>query len=212
MRTVNSTATDQPDLCFIDVETTGHRFDYHEIIEGGAIRTSWDGRTELARWHARIRPQYPERATIDALAVNGYNEQTWQPTHASTPDVWQGLSELLNGCVPVAHNPSFDRAFLERAWSLGGIAFERGRQWIGTESLAWPLVVAGHIPSPSLTDICKFLGVPIEPIPHRALSGAETARAVYLAIMKQYSVLFSTHRTLPAHHADAPSLESPEQD
>ncbi|SPF43415.1 hypothetical protein SBA4_3030033 [Candidatus Sulfopaludibacter sp. SbA4] len=94
---------------------------------------------------------------------------------------------FVSGCVPVCHNPSFDRAFITLAAATQGVLdLELDYHWIGTESLAWPLYRAGAIPKLSLGEICRFLGIPPEPAVHGASNGAATCRDVYLRLIDYY--------------------------
>jgi hypothetical protein len=58
--------------------------------------------------------------------------------------------------------------------------------WIGTESLAWPLYRTRHFPKLSLAELCRYLGVPEEPLPHNALNGAHACHRVYAALLARY--------------------------
>jgi len=172
-------------LCFIDVETTGPEFGFHEIIDVAAIRTPPDGRHEVGRWSRRVLPGFPERITDRAREVNGFDPSLWRGSVESTADLWSSFARFVDGCMPVCHNPSFDRSFITLAARATGVLdLGLDYHWIGTESLAWPLVRRGLMPVFSLEGISSRLLGYSEPIPHTALAGAETCRAVYLALMR----------------------------
>lgn len=173
----------QLDLCFLDLETTGALFSFHEVIEAALIRTSPDCKNIIDVVEIRVTPEHPERLTSEAQAVNGFVAENWLPTHASTRAAWEEFYGILQGTVLVAHNASFDRAFLEEALRRSGIASSAPRNWVGTESLAWPFVISGQLASPRLEDICPFLGIPHEPFPHRARGGAKMTYQVYGGLM-----------------------------
>jgi DNA polymerase III epsilon subunit-like protein len=180
------------DLCFLDVETTGPLFGFHEIIEIGAIRTPPGALIEKGRWSKRIRPFHPERLTPAASAVNGYRPEEWVSADESSKDVWTEFTEFVDGCVPVCHNPSFDRAFITLAAAATGVVdLKLDYHWIGTETLAWPLYVRGTIAVMSLDGLCAFVGVPPEPRPHTALAGAEACRRVYAVLLKSRFELYA---------------------
>jgi DNA polymerase-3 subunit alpha (Gram-positive type) len=176
------------DLCFIDIETTGTIPGYHEIIDIGAVRTSPDATYQTGNWQRRIRPKYPERMSEQARVVNGYHPRLWEHAEESSGTLWSGFAGLVKGCVPVCHNPSFDRAFITLAavsfdvWDLG-----TDYHWIGTESLAWPLYKAGVLPSVSLESLCLFFDVGVEPSPHIGLEGARACWRVYTKLMELQS-------------------------
>ena len=177
------------DLCFIDIETTGALFGFHEVIEVAAIRTSSDANRVLGTWHRRIRPEHPERFSAEARRINGYDGQLWVGAQASNEHLWLEFATFVQGCVPVCHNPAFDRAFLALAAIQCGIA-ELGLDyhWIGTESLAWPLYWTGDVQRLSLDCLCTFLGIDAETTPHTALAGARTCMNVYRGLMAKIAI------------------------
>ena len=172
------------DLCFLDVETTGTRFGYHEIIEIAAIRTSPDAAIVRGTWQARVLPRHPERITDTARALNGFTIDGWSGARASDAALWQEFSNFGAGCTPVCHNPSFDRAFITLAAAEAGVAeLALDYHWVGTESIAWPLYAKGCVPRLSLSSLCEVLQVGCESVPHTALGGAEACRRLYTRLM-----------------------------
>ncbi|MBI3303452.1 MAG: 3'-5' exonuclease [Deltaproteobacteria bacterium] len=174
----------EQDLCFLDVETTGSVFGYHEIVDIAAVRTVPDASTILGKWHKRIRPRHPERFSSYARDLNGYTPELWAGAEESTAPLWNEFVTFVKDCVPVCHNPSFDRAFITLAAAEHDI-LELGLDyhWIGTESLAWPLYKQGVLPSLSLESLCTFFEVGVEPRPHTALDGALACWRVYQVLM-----------------------------
>jgi DNA polymerase III alpha subunit (gram-positive type) len=171
------------DLCFLDVDATGPLFGFHEIIDIGAVRTSPDASAIKGRWTEKVRPRHPDRLTAAARGLNGFRDDAWAAASVSSPDLWRKFVEFAEGCVPVCHNPSFDRAFITLAAAGEGVVdLKLDYHWIGTESLAWPLYTCRALPELSLDALCAFLRIPPEPRPHSALAGAETCRRVYGAL------------------------------
>lgn len=173
------------DLCFLDVETTGPVFGWHEIIDLGAVRVSAELLDVQGTWHSKIQPWFPERLTVVAGEINGYSEENWADARESSRALWWSFFEFASGCVPVCHNPSFDRAFVNLASSAVNVT-ELGLDyhWIGTESLAWPLYRKGQLPKLSLEALCEYFGVAPEPKPHTAIGGAMACYKVYCALME----------------------------
>ena len=163
----------EQDLCFLDVETSGSVFGYHDIVDIAAVRTCAGRVKILGKWHKRIRPRHPEGFSPSARELNGYTLELWAGAKGSTPSLWKELVVFVKDCVPVCHNPLFDRAFITLTAAEHDI-LELGLDyhWIGTESLAWPLYKQGVLPSLSLESLCTFFGIGAEPRPHTALSGA----------------------------------------
>ena len=130
----------QKDLCFIDIETTGARIGYHEIIDIGVIRTSASAENIRCKWQQRVAPLFPDRITPVAREINGFSVEKW-PSDPPSRLFWEQFASLVSGAVPVCHNPSFERAFISLAAANQGVLdLGLDRHWIGTESLAWPLV------------------------------------------------------------------------
>lgn len=176
------------DLCFLDIETTGSIFGYHEIIDIAVIRTSARDLSDGNKWVKRIKPQHPERISPEAQMLTTFDERGWQTAETSTEGLWMEFADFVRGGVPVCHNPSFERAFISLTASAHGIAdLGLDYHWIGTESMAWPLYVCGLIPTLSLDALCRFFNVPSEIHPHKALEGARACLRVYIAFMRQFA-------------------------
>ena len=184
---VNSLATYQRDLCFIDLETTGALIGFHEIIDIGVIRTCPKAENVLTEWHRQIAPLYPERITTFARDLNGFSPERWT-TEIPSRELWEEFVTTVSGAVPVCHNPSFERAFIslsaadQRIIDLG-----LDHHWIGTESLAWPLVKSQSLSRFSLESLCVYLGLQPETKPHNSLAGADACLRAYRCLMDIYT-------------------------
>jgi DNA polymerase III epsilon subunit-like protein len=173
------------DLCFIDIEATGTVFGYHEIIDIGVIRTPPGADRIVSKWRRRIRPLYPERVTPKAAEVNGYNAADWDGAENPSKELWREFNEVVRDCVPVCHNPSFERAFIHLAARACGVdELSMNYHWIGTESLAWPIYVDGLLEELSLSGLTRFFDLPAEPQPHRAMGGALACWMVYRKLIE----------------------------
>jgi DNA polymerase III epsilon subunit-like protein len=178
----------QRDLCFIDVETTGAIFGFHEIIEVGAVRMSPDFTVCRGEMTFKLLPRHPERLTADAQRVNGYSLSAWRDAVVDPRKKWDEFASFAAGSIPVCHNPSFDRAFVTLgALEYGVSDLRMDHHWIGTESLGWPLVYSGRIKEFSLNGFCRILGIPAEPEPHKAMEGARTCLMVYRGLMRVFN-------------------------
>ena len=167
-------------LCFIDVETTGSIFGYHEIIDIEVVRTLAGGEEVVNEWRRRVRPMYPDRITPKAATLNGYDPKLWEGAPVSSTELWEEFNHITRGCVAVCHNPSFERAFISIAARQSGVAdLELDYHWIGTESLAWPLYIRGLVGGLSLGELSTYFGLAKEPLPHTAIRGARACLEVY---------------------------------
>lgn len=174
------------DLCFLDTETTGPAFGFHEIIDIAAIRTPPDGGLVRDAWQRRIRPRHPDRITDFARRHIGFKESEWEAESPSSPELWRSFSEFAAGAIPICHNPAFDRAFVELEASRQGVPeLELDYHWIGTETLAWVLFRRREVERINLHKVAEALGLDPEPTPHTAMGGAQSCRAVYLELMRR---------------------------
>ena len=158
------------ELCFIDVETTGLTMGYHEIIDVAVVRTNSLATRVLSEWSQRIQPLRPLTIDPGAQKVNGFTQEEWALEPRPSRDIWKSFSEQVDGAIPIGHNPSFDRGFLELEADKFDIKFPfKGYHWVGTESIAWVLFVRGQIPSLSLRVLGEHFGVEPEDEIHTAL-------------------------------------------
>ena len=167
------------DLCFVDIETTGTIFNYHEIVDIGAIKASPDGEI-IGRFEKKFQPKFPDRITPTAKKINNYNAEDWKGAKPLSIETWNSLIEFWENCIPVCHNPSFERAFITLAalsHQIENIGLDY--HWSGTESLAWQLYMDRKIPKLSLSSIANYFDIESEPYPHTAINGANQCCEVY---------------------------------
>jgi DNA polymerase III epsilon subunit-like protein len=149
------------------------------------VRTAAGGIITKAEWSCRISPRHPERITPIAQKVNGFSEHEWRDASSSNMGLWEKITNMVEGCVPICHNPSFDREFVTLAAHQAGVSdLKFDYHWIGTESLVWPLYLSGTIREYSLRGLCAHFGMPEEPLPHTAIEGARACRMVYCSLLK----------------------------
>ena len=178
-------------LAFIDVETTGLVPGWHEMIDIGIAITHVDG-SVLDTLFLRIQPQYPDRLSEGARAVNAFDAARWQTLGALTPagavDSILAFHRRVAGSKPtlmVAFNSQFDAAFLDHLFRA------RGRSWremyhyfvLDLPSMAWSLGLR-DLRGGLLT---KRLGVPDEPRiaeQHTGITGAMVNVRIYQALMR----------------------------
>ena len=107
----------------IDTETTGTG-NQHEIVEISIIRCS--DKVQMTRF---IKADFPERASLDALAITGKTIEDLRNGIPKEEAVAQ-IEEFFNldnsspecRCI-VAHNASFDQRFLHNLWDRCGKKF-----------------------------------------------------------------------------------------
>ena len=181
-------------MIIVDVEGSGTNYEKHSIVSVGALSLEapeqrfyyecriWDG--------AHIMP--------GALAVNGYTEaeitDTTKATEAELVTAWLEWTQHFGDRTLVGQNVSFDRDMLRAAAARAGHSWDLAYRTIDTHSLCWMHMVKAGIEPPidaqhrrsalHLDAILNYCGIPDEPSPHNALTGAlchaeVTARLLY---------------------------------
>ncbi|MCC6176911.1 MAG: GIY-YIG nuclease family protein [Chloroflexi bacterium] len=157
----------------VDLETTGASAIYDRIIEVGVVRLV--GGEIVDRYEQLIDPRVPippfiTRLTgIDARMVRG------RPDFGAVVSVVQAA---IAGGPLVAHNASFDEAFLRHAFTRAGLRLDRPR--LCTLRLARRLLP--RLPSYRLDALTTYFGLKV-PTRHRALADAEATAGVLLRLL-----------------------------
>ena len=131
----------QQPLAFIDVETTGTDPNKHEIIELAAVIARLkDGElTVTDQMDVKIHPKNINDADPQSLRINGYNEADWLFA-TNLEDAMRNFANITNGAVFVAHNLTFDSAFIDKAFAKTGIENRMHYQKLDTLSIAFSVM------------------------------------------------------------------------
>lgn len=146
-------STNLPDAGFaiIDLETTGLSPKRDRILEIAIVQADHQGRG-MTEWTTRINPQGP----VGATHIHGITQQDVE--HAPTfAEVAPFIIQQLRGRAIVAHNASFDLAFLQNE------LFRAGWDWPEVPFLC-TLKTARNLlppqPKYTLSNCCLCLGIP----------------------------------------------------
>ncbi len=157
----------EEELAFLDLETTGFDPSRDEIIEAAVLIAR--GAEVVERWSTLVRPVRP--IPHETSALTGIDDALV----AGAPPVERALGDLVKavGSRPiVAHNVSFDRAFLEHA--LG--PFRLAGPWV--DSLDVTRIALPRLRSHRLTDLARAFGVSSD-ADHRAADDTEALFRVW---------------------------------
>lgn len=105
-------------ICFVDIETTGHRGQYDRIIEIGIIQTL-DGKI-VNEFQSLINPMRPIPPEITFLTGISAQDLEHAPNFS---ELSNQILMLLKDHVFVAHNVRFDYGFLKHEFYRLGISF-----------------------------------------------------------------------------------------
>jgi DNA polymerase III subunit epsilon len=194
-------------LVSIDTETTGRDAENDRIVEIACV--VWRDGSVVARHCWLVNPERPiPKQAFDVHGI-GDGDVSDKPVFAA---IVTELLDAMRGCVPVAYNAEFDRAFLlaelRRAAVPGdGLppAARKGIEWV--DPLVWARELHKLERSRSLSDVCGRLGIEIGQA-HRATDDAEACVRVLHAftsdtrVPKKYAAFIQEQRRLARLFAD----------
>jgi len=167
-------------MIVLDIETTGLDPRLHSIVEVGAIDFNCPGNVFNARC------QIWEGAEIDlkALEINGLTPKEIQDKSFLTQiDLITGFMnwmENIEDKTIAGQNVDFDIDFINESSARCGLNFSLGKRKVDQHSIVYAHLLKRNI-KPPLKDgfsevnsdfIMKYVGIPSEPKPHRAINGA----------------------------------------
>lgn len=169
-------------MLIVDTECSGLRPERHSIVSIGAF----DFRNPENRFYGECRVWDGAHIMEDALAVNGFSEvEVTDPTKQSEAELIAAFlewSQDLPERTLTGQNVSYDRNMLMAAAERAGLNWNLAYRTIDTHTLCWMHIIkAGNEPpvdaqhrrsSLTLDSILQYCGIPEEPKPHNALTGA----------------------------------------
>ena len=169
-------------MIVVDVEASGTNYDKHSIVSIGALEFENPGN----RYYIECRIWEGAHVMEDALRVNGFTHE--QITDPNKPTEGEVIRDFLFWINPIqdrtlaGQNVSFDRDFLRAAAERAGLNWTLAYRTIDTHSLAWMHMVTHGLTPPinpehrrsalDLDAVLTYCGIPEEPQPHNALTGA----------------------------------------
>jgi DNA polymerase III epsilon subunit-like protein len=175
----------------VDTETSGLDSNKASILSIGAVDTE----DPTAQFYDECRIWDGADVSDEALAVNGFSHQ-----EATDPNK-QTEAELITSFMAwamdragnhtlVAQNVAFDSAFIRAAARRAGIESSFAQRSLDTHTLAWMHMTIHSITPPemnhrsalNLDAVLQYCGIPVEPKPHNALTGALSHAEVFSRI------------------------------
>ena len=169
-------------MLIVDVEASGTEYHKHSIVSIGAVDF---GKPEN-RFYQECRIWEGAHVMEAALAVNGFTEaEITDPNKKSEAEIvteFLEWSQHLSDRTITGQNPSFDRDILKAAAERAGLSWDLAYRTIDTHTLCWMhMIKAGKNPpidpqhrrsALDLDAVLNYCGIPKEPEPHNALTGA----------------------------------------
>lgn len=192
-------------MIVIDIEATGTNHQKHSIVSLGALeleRPENQLYLECRAWEgAHIDPE--------ALAVCGYSEaEVTDPNKMTEEELvrnFLGWAETIIDRTLAGQNVSFDRDYVKGACERAGEPFPFAHRTIDTHTLAFmhmvqrgetpPFDEERHRSALNLDAVLNYCGIPDEPQPHNALTGAKSHAEVISRLLYNTPLLpeFTEH-------------------
>ncbi|PCI28181.1 hypothetical protein COB52_04010 [Candidatus Kaiserbacteria bacterium] len=169
-------------MLILDIEASGTDYEKHSIVSIGAL----DLKNPENRFYEECRIWDGAHIMDGALEVNGFTkEEITDPTKQTEEELIKKFiawSDSLEDKTFGGQNVSFDRDYVRAACERAGLNYTFAYRTIDSHSLAWmhmikrgetPPVDAEHKRSSlNLDEVLNYCGIPEEPHPHNALTGA----------------------------------------
>ena len=171
-------------MIIVDVEASGLDYERDSIVSLGAIDFSDPSR----RLYEECRVWDGAHINDESLAVCGFTRaQVTDPAKQTEADLvhkFAAFAEPAADRTLAGQNVSFDRDMLAHAAGRAGhTAWPFAHRTIDTHTLCWMHMVKRGLVPPvdpehkrsalNLKAVCTYCGIPEEPLPHNALSGAK---------------------------------------
>ncbi len=169
-------------MIIIDIEASGTRYETHSIVSIGALTLE----TPNNRFYVECRIWDGADANDESLAVCGFTrEQINDPKKVPEGEavrMFLEWSQHFGDRTLAGQNVSFDRDFLKAAAEREKLSFDLAHRTFDTHSFCYFHMIKRGLPPPidpehrrsalNLDAILNYCGIPNEPDPHNALTGA----------------------------------------
>ena len=169
-------------MIVLDVEASGTEPTIHSVVSIGALDLS----NPENRFYQECRIWDGAHIMDGALEVNGFTEPEItdpnKPTEAKIVEEFINWSNDFGDRTIAGQNPSFDRDMVRAAAGRAHLNWDFAYRTIDTHTLCYTHIVkADGVPpidaehkrsSLDLNAILNYCGIPKEPTPHNALTGA----------------------------------------
>lgn len=165
----------------VDVEASGTDYQKHSIVSVGAVELE----NPKNRFYGECRVWEGAHIMDEALEVNGFTKaEITDPAKQSEAELVRAFIDWGKGIADHTfggQNVSFDRDFLKAAAERAGHTdWPFAHRTIDAHTLAWMHMVKRGLMPPTLHNrsaldldaVLNYVGIPAEPMPHNALTGA----------------------------------------
>lgn len=177
-------------MLVLDIEATGTNYEKHSIVSIGAL----DLHNPENEFYKECRIWDGATIIDEAMEVNGFTrEEVTDPDKMSEAEAVKAFIEWAKDLLErtlAGQNVSFDRDFLKAASERAGLNWEFAHRTIDTHTMCYTHMAKRGLQPPidekhkrsalNLNAILNYVGIPDEPEPHNALTGAYShAECIY---------------------------------
>lgn len=169
-------------MLIVDVEGTGTDYQKHSLVSIGAF----DFDHPEHRFYEECRIFDGAHIDEDALSVNGFSKSEItdpaKQTEAKLVRSFLEWSQHVGDRTLAGQNVSYDRDMLRAAAGRAGLSWDIAHRTIDVHTLCFMHMVQSGVPPPidaqhrrsalNLDAVLAYCGIPEEPKPHNALTGA----------------------------------------
>lgn len=169
-------------MLIVDVEASGTEYHKHSIVSIGAVDFDKSGN----RFYQECRIWEGAHVMDEALAICGFTkEEITDPNKKSEAEAvteFLEWSQHMSDRTITGQNPSFDRDILKASALRAGLSWDLAYRTIDTHTLCWMHMIKSGLTPPvdpqhrrsalDLDAVLNYCGIPKEPEPHNALTGA----------------------------------------
>ncbi len=169
-------------MIIIDIEASGTNYEKHSIVSLAAL----DIENPENRMYEECRIWDGAHISPESLAISGFSEEEARdPQKKSEGEVVRMFLEWSQHFADrtlVGQNVSFDRDFLRAASEREGLSWDLAHRTLDTHSFCYMHMVKRGITPPidpdhrrsalNMDAVLNYCGIPDEPQPHNALTGA----------------------------------------
>lgn len=178
-------------MIVLDVETSGLSPENNSIMSVGAV----DFSNPTRQFYEECRVWDNAQVSLGALHVNGFKmEDAYDPnkkTLNKVMNLFQEWTRNIEDITIAGENPDFDRNFLSSSFVKAGLEWCFGHRVIDLHSLSYAHMCKKGANLPlnknrigiSLDVTLNYVGLPSEPKPHNALTGAKMEAEAFSRII-----------------------------
>ncbi|MCK9345068.1 MAG: 3'-5' exonuclease [Candidatus Pacebacteria bacterium] len=173
---------DRP-IAITDVETTGHSPITNEIIDIGLVLIDQRTFDIIDTMDTRVKPEHPETASAKCITHTGYNEADW----VDAPPLSIAMSQYAKktqGALFAAHNMAYDWSFIAEAFRRTAVTDNMDYHRLELFTIGWTKLRTSGIDKLNKDEVAKWLGLPVESMPHKGFNGAMSSYRILKRLMQ----------------------------